>query len=436
MRISNKTVVYVWLPSEGFVPAGVLLVEEEGGQPLHMRFQYEREYIEHPGAFSLDPVDLPLSHMENIIDSPPQKRTFGAMFDCCPDNWGQKILSLTASEKMVEVRYFDFIVSGGFHRIGALGFGPDRKQGPRWDFYPLQEDNDTLALDVDLLTRAFNQLETQGFHNVDRNIRKYLNTGSSVGGARPKALIEHENKPYIAKFKSPDDIWDEPAVEYASMSLAGKAGLNVPGVSLLKTQKGSIFLVERFDRDNEDRKHILSGMTMVGAKPGIMFINERHSYQDLCLAIDRFGHKDFIQRDKEELYKRLICNILHNNEDDHLRNFGFIWNKDGCRLSPFYDFTPSPSPARHLMLNLGKNQTEMSLSNALSRCEFFGLDREKALNIALSIVHVFNNWESHFANCGVSAKDLNALRMVLDRNIRIDLEFDKDAKKIMQKHRT
>jgi serine/threonine-protein kinase HipA len=432
MRIRNKAVVYIWLPSHGFVPNGVLLVEEEGGQPLNMKFQYDKEYLEHPEAISLDPVELPLSHMENIIDSPPEKRTFGVMFDCCPDNWGQKILSLTASEKRVEIRYFDFIVSGGFHRIGALGFGPDRIPGPRWDYYPLQEHIDIQSVDIDLLARAFNQLETHGFHNVDQNIRKYLNTGSSVGGARPKALIEYKNRPHIAKFKSPDDIWDEPTVEYASMTLAAKAGLDVPGVSLLKTQKANIFLIERFDRKNEDRKHILSGMTMVGAKPGIMFINERHSYQDLCLVIDRFGHKDFIQGDKEELYKRLLCSILLNNEDDHLRNFGFIWDKDGCRLSPFYDFTPSPSPARHLMLNLGKNKTEMSLSNALSQCEYFGLDRKKALNIAESIVNVFNRWESHFADCQVTTKDLSALRMVLDRNIRIDLEFDREAKKIIQ----
>ena len=432
MRIRNKAIVYIWLPSQGFVSSGVLLVEEEGGQPLSMKFQYDKDYFEHPEAISLDPVDLPLSNMGNIIDSPPEKRTFGVMFDCCPDNWGQKILSLTASEKGVEIRYFDFIVSGGFHRIGAMGFGPDRNQGPRWDYYPLQEDSDSQTVDIDLLARAFNQLESHGFHNVDRNIRKYLNTGSSVGGARPKALIVHKNKPHIAKFKSPDDIWDEPRVEYASMTLAAKAGLNVPSVSLLKTKKASIFLIERFDREDKDRKHVLSGMTMVGAKPGIMFINERHSYQDLCLVIDRFGHKNFIQKDKEELYRRLICNILLNNEDDHLRNFGFIWNKDGCRLSPLYDFTPSPSPARHLMLNLGKNKTEMSLSNALSQCEYFGLEREKALGIAESIVQVFNRWESNFADCQVTAKDLSTLRMVLDRNIRIDLEFDKDAKMILQ----
>ncbi len=432
MSTENGAYVFIWR-SGGFVPAGVLYMVEEGEEVLQCRFQYEPDYLRRKDAVPLDPTSLPLSVGEAIVDSPAGFRVLPSFLDQMPDAWGQRVLGAVAAEKNIPLTYFDLIVSGARDRIGALAYG-DTPDNPRWD-YPLQPGLMEIAeLDLETLLEAAERFQAEGFHDLPRICKEYLATGSSVGGARPKSLCVHRGRHAVAKFKAAGDEFNVCRVEYATMRLAGALGLRVPETNLVSLGNRDIFVVERFDRDGGERVHVISAATAMRASTGLVKLGT-YSYQDIVQALNLYGSPSHLQADREELFRRMVFNMLVANEDDHLRNHSLLHDGAGWRLSPLYDVVPGFHGPRHLYLSAGTQGGLMSLSNALSKCEAFGLYRKQARDIVAELVTEFaRSWEAAFLESGVPAADMSQLRKLFDFTRLAERETDPEARGLLHHH--
>ncbi|EAZ98214.1 type II toxin-antitoxin system HipA family toxin [Marinobacter sp. ELB17] len=143
--------------------------------------------------------------------------------------------------------------------------------------------------------------------------------GSSIGGARPKALVEDNGIKYIAKFSSTTDLFSVVKAEYIAMRLASLAGLNVAPVRLTRAAGKDVLLIERFDRERREngwlRKPLVSALTILGLDD---MMARYASYEDLAEVIRHRFTKP--RQTLRELFSRLVFNVLCGNTDDHARN--------------------------------------------------------------------------------------------------------------------
>ena len=401
------TYVYIYL-EEGPVPAGLL--EAIGtGREATARFAYGRRYLERKDRLAIDPVQLPLHGSDENREyvAPEGFVLFNGIRDAAPDGWGQHLMDRAAGARALSE--FDYLVATGDTRVGALAFGPDLS-GPQ-RVVPWSEENlDGENLDLADMLEAVRELETA--EALTPQHRRFLVRGSSLGGARPKATTEYNGKQWIAKFGRAEDRFPVCRAEYVTMTMAGQVGINVPTVRLEKVLGQDIYLIERFDRipDGKDYRRLpfISGLTITGAHESESVLQ---SYRRLAEQLRLFGSDPV--KDAKELWRRMVFNILCNNNDDHLRNHGFLWDGKGWRLSPGYDILPSPqvSLERDLAIGVGRNGRQATLRNALSDIASFGLSREEAITIARAMQQtVKNSWEDLFRSNGFTPAEIERLR--------------------------
>ena len=402
-----STYVYIYF-EEGPVPAGLL--EAIGtGREATARFAYGRRYLERKDRLAIDPVQLPLhgSGENREYVAPEGFVLFNGIRDAAPDGWGQHLMDRAAGARALSE--FDYLVATGDARVGALAFGPDLS-GPR-RVVPWSEENlDGENLDLADMLEAVRELDTADA--LAPQHRRFLVRGSSLGGARPKATTDYNGKQWIAKFGRAEDRFPVCRAEYVTMTMARQVGINVPPVRLEKVLGQDIYLIERFDRipDGKDYRRLpfISGLTITGAHESESVLQ---SYRRLAEQLRLFGSDPV--KDAKELWRRMVFNILCNNNDDHLRNHGFLWDGKGWRLSPGYDILPSPqvSLERDLAIGVGQNGRRATLRNALSDIASFGLSREEAMTIARAMQQtVKKSWEDLFRSNGFTPAEIERLR--------------------------
>jgi len=404
-------VVFIWLPEKGYVPAA-LLTEHRPDRLCTLG--YGQRYIRRPDAVPLDPVSFPL-----VMATPATSRRgemFSVLRDAAPDRWGRKILSLLAGRHAATLTETDILTAAhSANRIGALAFGESASEGPKsmalWaggSVYSVPRDDieqvayvvakvDGLDDDADLdeLRRA---LPEEAFMQA-------LASSLSVGGGRPKALVEMDDGAYIAKFSRRGDPWNEPRIEHATMTLAARCGISVAGTRVLETAYGSVLLVKRFDRtDAGEPRHFISGFTLHAA------ISEEGmwgGYHDLAQLARQHGDAFSGQ----ELFRRMVFNALCANIDDHPRNHAWFVTRTGIAITPVYDVVPTQARFRkyELALTCGRRGREATLTNVLSWPEPFGLRKDEAEDIGMGIVQVMRSWREHYAACGVAERDIREL---------------------------
>ena len=215
--------------------------------------------------------------------------------------------------------------------------------------------------------------------------------GSSLGGARPKlSVIDADNTLWLAKFSSIHDTYDNPAREAISLYLAKKCLLNVPSFKIIPIDKGrSVLLVKRFDRNDNERIYFLSAKTFLHAKDGE---SSKFSYLDIASIIES-NSLQTTSCDLQEIYKRLIFNVIIGNKDDHLRNHGFLYRENGWQLSPVYDVEIDPDKASHALALDDEGSLSCSLEDILRVSEYYGLSYDIAKDIVLSIAKIVFNWK-------------------------------------------
>lgn len=332
--MEKEAFVWIWLPGETEpVIAGKLEAE---GEWIH--FNYGKSYLKRihdtPPAIPIYEPELPL--WPGRLPLPEGLRLPGCIRDAAPDAWGRRVIlngklgikgEAADSAELSELTY---LLESGSDRIGALDF----QRSPS-EYVPRSGDNASLAellesaerVEKGLLLRP--ELDQALFH------------GSSIGGARPKSLIQDGGVKYIAKFSSSGDLYPVVRAEFVAMKLAALAGLNVAPVKLARTAGKDVLLIERFDRaqtsDGWTRKAMVSALTLLGLDE----MMARYAGYDTLAEIirHRFLHPGETLR---ELFSRLVFNILCGNTDDHARNHAAFWDGKSLSLTPAYDICPQP----------------------------------------------------------------------------------------------
>ena len=397
-----RTYVFVHL-EEGPVPAGLLTMTDEPRNQF-ATFAYGRRYLERADRIAVDPVALPLHEAgtSRTFRTEEGFAVFGGIRDAAPDGWGQYLMYKAMGDRLPSE--IDLILASGEHRVGALAFGPTSAQPERitpWGGGPAPGEEFTLAELAEAAERA------QHVDELDENLRALLAAGSSLGGARPKAATKIGEQPWIAKFQKRGDSFPECRVELATMRLASECGLDVPPLDFRCVLDRDIYLIERFDRIPHgnwlERRPFASGLTMLGAHESEV---SSFSYADLAGAIRQFGTE--VRQDLHELFRRMLLNILVTNDDDHLRNHGFLFDGEGWRLSPLYDVVPKPQLGleRRLVLGVGPEGRNATIENALAGAAVFDLGPDDAKAIAEDMRRIVaTRWEHLFTEAGISAAD-------------------------------
>ena len=396
-----ETYVFVHL-AEGPVPAGLLTMTDEQ-RTQFSTFAYGRRYLERPDRIPVDPVALSLTggSADQTFRTEEGFAVFGGIRDAAPDGWGQYLMYKAMGDRTPTEA--DLILASGDYRVGALAFGPTPAQPKRitpWGEGDAPGEHFNLAELAEAAERA------QKVDLLDENLRKLLTAGSSLGGARPKAATEIDGQPWIAKFQAQKDTFPECRVELATMRLAKDCGLDVPSLAFENILGRDIYMIERFDRtkNKQHRTPFASGLTMLAAHESEV---SQYNYRDLTAVLRQHG--TMVKTDLNELFKRMVFNILVTNDDDHLRNHGFLYDGDGWRLSPLYDVVPKPQIGfeRRLVLGVGPQGRDATLVNAIAGAPDFDLSLEEAEAITVELAGtVANGWEEAFRSAGINAADI------------------------------
>jgi serine/threonine-protein kinase HipA len=399
--------VYITLPrAEAGILAGRFVLEETpNGEPLG-RFVYGRSYLRNPDAVEIDPVELELSDI--TYETTRLNGVFGALRDAGPDFWGRRIIEKHSGK--IQLNELDYLLHSPDDRAGALGFGlgqvppaPKREFNRTIELEKLQELADALVKDELPVGPDAAQVE------------ELLLLGTSMGGARPKAVIEAEDALWVAKFSRPDDRWNYPRVEHAMLRLARECGIEV-SESRIETLAGrDVLLIRRFDRQKTaagyTRARMISGLTVLRADESPQ-TRTRWSYVVLAEELRRIVSKP--KGDARELFRRMCFNALISNLDDHPRNHAFIALDKDWRLSPAYDLTPSPvisQDRRDLAMECGDQGRFANEGNIVSQHARFLLDLDEAMSIVTTMKdQIKKTWYSTVRASGVSEDDAGAIR--------------------------
>lgn len=399
--MSSEAYVWIWLPGDDDpVPAG--LVREHGSV---VTFAYGNGYLRRSEAISLYDAELPL---RSGFQDPATGLTIpGCLADAGPDSWGRRAI---LNRLVGGVADFDaispltYLVEAGSDRIGAL----DLQASPT-AYVPRGTGRATLD---DLL--AFVRRVEDGVP-VPPELEDALRAGSSVGGARPKALLRDGDRSLIAKFSAPADAWPLVRGEFLAMRMAERCGLDVAPVGLEHVGDRDVLVVERFDRvpGTGRRRIVLSALTLLGLSE--MWPQEA-SYGDLAeLMRHRFARPSASRR---ELFARMVFNVLCGNTDDHARNHAAFWDGRELTLTPAYDVCPylrSGGEASQAM-RLGAGEDRCRLSNVgacVERAEWFGLDRADAASIAHGQLDVIRStWDDACDEARLTRVERDLLRRV------------------------
>ena len=411
--------VYITLPgqTEPVTAGRFALAVDRRGAP-EGRFVYGRSYLERPNAVALDPVELKLS--PRTYATAALNGVFGALRDASPDYWGRRVIQRHLGK--AQPGEMAYLLYSPDDRAGALGFGlnqtppaPKRTFNQTLDLAKVQSIADSIVADDD---RAAGAAGAAGAgagagagHGADRDlVEKLMVIGTSMGGARPKAVVEDEAGLWIAKFNRPDDTWNSARVGHAMLILARACGLTTAESRVVEVAGRDVLLVKRFDREKTQagylRARMISALTLLRTEDTYQSRN-KWSYVLLAEEVRRVCADP--AQNAAELFRRMCFNALISNIDDHPRNHALIATETEWKLSPAYDLTPAVPVSmerRDLALECGDAGRFANASNLLSQSARFLLEPgEAAATIDTMEAQVRGTWYATARAAGVSERD-------------------------------
>lgn len=330
----------------------------------------------------------------------PGNDIFGCFSDALPDRWGRTLLKrreqIQASEEKRAVRNlssFDYLMGiddysrmGGFRLKRELD-GDFINVSPSLKIPPLTE--------LRQLVLASQEVEKSEENDVlpeKKWIAQLIQPGTSLGGARPKAgVLDDSGNLCIAKFPSRKDDYDTGLWEHFSHLLARKAGINAAQTKVLGgLGKYHTLLSKRFDRTDEGKRiHFASSMSLIGLRDGD---NAQGGYGYLNIVDFILQSCCDVEKNLQELYRRVAFNICIGNSDDHFRNHGFLLTPRGWTLSPAYDMNPTLNEYQSLLINESSNKAD--IRTLLESCESYMIKKEVAENIIRQVQAAGAGWEN------------------------------------------
>ncbi len=344
--------------------------------------------------------DLPL--IDEEFAPAERNGAAGAVDDARPDRWGERIIRFI--EKPPRLSLLEYLYYAGDDRFGALGVSTSaerylpRRLGP----LPVLAEANQVH---DLVRRI------QDSEPVPPELKRLISPGATMGGARPKALIDIDGEQWVIKF-SDGELADTPLIEHATMTLARKADIRTASTMAVRLTDGHAVAIKRFDRDRGARRHCLSAAVALRAAA------EPFGYPELAQLLRRKGvaQGERYVADMRELFRRMVFNILMDNTDDHEKNYALIvTGHQQYELSPAYDVLPAGQALGFQQMRVGHQDADSTLENALSMSSLFSLKRDAAAAEVRMIAAVVNGWKEHFRACGVTAADIEQYAEQIDR---------------------
>jgi serine/threonine-protein kinase HipA len=410
---TDLAVTYLW--QHGSYRVVGMLEISQTKEETASRFVYDEGYLNDTDAIAIDPLGLPL--MSEIQET---GGLFSVFNDACPDSWGKHLLDIEAEGHETQPKLFDYLTSQDLdNRIGALAFGLNRSGPQRFDPPWRREVIPGAPLNLDEMIKAVDAVLDNDA--LPEQYRRFLVRGSSVGGAQPKAVVDYQGAPHIAKFSRDMEYVPVCRIERAAMRLAARCKIRVPECTVIEIGGRDVFLIERFDRTAAGgRRHLITAQTLIGSDDMM-----KGSYGAIADHMRRFCSHQHLQADLEELFRRMVFNILVNNHDDHLKNHAFIYDEAsrGYRLSPAYDIVPRPpiqmdGEAERLSLGVGERGKRATIENALSGYRSFGLSRSQAHRIVDSMTRIVSrSWVMENKRAGISEKEIQKIKPSYRKNL-------------------
>lgn len=400
---TSECYVYITLPNEiKAVTAGRFVLDNDYRGLSVGRFVYGKKYLSLTNAVEIDPVELHLS--ERVYETTLLHGVFGALRDAGPDYWGRRIIEKYTQKTNLDE--LDYLLYSPDDRAGALGFGIN-KTPPS----PYRNFNKTLQLEkLQRLADAIVKDEQEINSPSAIQIAELILIGTSMGGARPKAVVEDDNGLWLAKFNRNDDRYNMARVEHSMLTLAKLCDIRVAESMVIHIANRDVLLVKRFDRELVSEAYLKTRMVSALTLLHTNDFNEarqRWSYLQLVEEIRRICVDP--QKEAHELFKRMCFNALISNTDDHPRNHAIIAKQHDWKLSPAYDLTPARPVSierRDLALICGDWGRWANADNLLSQASRFLLTREQATEIINTIeAKIKTNWYRICRSVGVTERD-------------------------------
>jgi len=407
---SRRAYVYLQLPqSLEVVTAGYYELGFPNGIATGT-FVYNPDYLRRPDAVPLEPFELPLSPRRS--QTVKLRGIFGCLRDASPDAWGRRIIEKHLGR--TDLTEVDYLLHSPEDRAGALSFGLN-KQPPA----PRREFNQVVQLDALLAAAERFMDDGRADPHVPEQVAELLQAGTSMGGARPKNVVEDDEGLWVAKFPDRGDKWNNARVEGAMLALAAECGIRAARHRIESVAGRDVLLVQRFDRvptpQGYLRHRMASGLTVLGAEDSH---TDRAKWSYLLLADELRRRSARPAHDLEELFRRMVFNALISNTDDHPRNHALIAPTAQWELSPAYDLTPNPLTSlekRDLAMTCGAFNRYANRINLLSQQAQFKLSREQAAAIIDQVQRVVaTRWEAELRQQGATQMDCNAVAVAFN----------------------
>lgn len=413
----KKLFVYAdfdWLPAPELV--GELSHDSVRGRETY-GFAFDKAWLTgHDGLFLSDD----LNNFSGIQYTPADHDIFGCFSDALPDRWGRTLLKrreqIMAKEEKRPVRRlssFDYLTGiDDFSRMGAFRFA-ESKEGR------FINTDDGLKVppisDVRELMRAALEIETSEEDHIlpaKKWVLQLLRPGTSLGGARPKAsVIDEDGSLSMAKFPSRKDDFDVALWEHFCHVMARKAGIDAAQTRTIPGTDFHILLSRRFDRTPEGKRvHFASALTLLGLTDGDNAASG-YGYTDIVDFI--LGHGTNVERNLEELFRRVAFNIIVGNSDDHFRNHGFLLGTNGWELAPAYDMNPTLSEYQSLLIN--RSSPEANLDLLLESSDDYMIPEERGAAIILQVKSAMCDWRETATRIGIPTRDQLTFATRIDR---------------------
>lgn len=388
--------LHLWILTDPARPRAVgELRLVRGNQSVSLR--YAPGWLDDGFALS---EDLPLIDEEFL---PAERNAVaGAVDDARPDRWGERVIRFI--DKPPRLSLLEYLYYAGDDRFGALGVSTSaehylpRRLGP----LPVLAE----ANQIHELVRRIHDSEP-----IPPELKRLISPGATMGGARPKALLDIDGEQWVIKFSDGEPA-DTPLIEHATMTLARKAHIRTASTMAVPLTDGHAIAIKRFDRDRGARRHCLSAAVALRAAA------EPFGYPELAQLLRRKGvaQGERYVADMRELFRRMVFNILMDNTDDHEKNHALIvTGRQQYELSPAYDVLPAGQALGLQQMRVGRQDADSTLENALSMSALFSLESDEAAAEVRKVAAVASGWKEHFRACGVTAADIDQYAEQIDR---------------------
>ena len=384
-------------------------------------FQFNDEWLKRYGNLF---ISADLNNYKGLQYTQLEKDIFGCFSDALPDRWGRTLLNrreqILATEEKRPVRRlssFDYLLGiDDSSRMGGFRF----KKTPDGDFI---NSSNTLRIppltSIRELIHASREIEKseEGNKLPDKKwLTQLVQPGSSLGGARPKASVVDTDKVlYVAKFPSRKDDYNAGLWEHFCHLLAKKAGINAASTQVISTSdKYHTLLSRRFDRTDDGRRiHFASAMTLLGLSDGTN-ASTGNGYLDIVDFI--LQNCTEVNKNLQELYRRVAFNICIGNSDDHFRNHGFLLTAKGWTLSPAYDMNPTLNEYQSLLISNSSSKADLAiLSDA---CEDYMLPQDVATKIISEEVAAVKGWKALATKLGIANSEMDLFGNTFESRIK------------------